>query len=78
MRDVVHTSEGYVMLNVYHAHGETPIIASSSSAYDTVTPSGFCPVTVAFEAISQVHVFEPSGAHRSQIGFRSDAGRQLS
>jgi len=70
VRDVIQTRQGHVVLNVYHGPAGAAIVASSSSAYECVIPSGFHPVTVAFEAISQVHVFEPSEEQRTKIGFK--------
>lgn len=69
VRDVVHTGDGFVMLNVYHGREGRPIVSSSSSAYAEDVPSGFHPVSISFESISNIDVLPTSDEDRRRIGF---------
>lgn len=71
VRDVVETRDGFVLLNVYPSGHPAGIVAASTSAYSNVPPSGYHPLAVAYEAISNVYLSTTSAAQRPRIGFNT-------
>jgi len=69
IRDVVKTTDGYVLLNVHPSEQPGSIVAASSSAYSSTPGSGHHPVAVTYESIANIYLSSTTAALRPKVGF---------